>query len=501
MAISQVTEVVIIRNKVLTEIARMAYNGSLDKDIGSMPDTIVSEAGPRYRCCIHKERAVLRQRINLTLSQSLELTQAEAAAGALAGEIEDMPFIHVLPEACDQCPIDKFLVTDACRNCLAHNCINSCPKKAILVVQNRAYIDKTRCVECGLCKKSCQYGAIIEISRPCERVCAVKAIIAGSDRKAVINQDKCVECGACREACPFGAISDRSLVVQVIQQIKSGKQVYAILAPAFAGHFGARTKPGQLINAIRQLGFHAVQEVAYGADIVSIKEANEFLATVPAQRPYMTSSCCPAFVALVEKHFPDMTDCISSTVSPMLAMAQIIKNSNPEAVIVFIGPCIAKKSEARRNSALVDFVLTFEELDAMLAGKGIDISTLDDSEFQSAASTTANAFACAGGVANAVQAAVAGLAPAVTVKAHSTAGLDECANALKQIRSGTLEANFLEGMSCVGGCIGGPAGLANVRVAGRLVAAFANSSAAKSALTNKAAQADSEQPGHWHRQS
>ncbi len=500
MAISQVTEVVRIRSKVLAEIARMAYAGSLEKDISSMMDIIVSEAGPRYRCCVHKERAVLRQRINLTLSQSLNLTQEEAAAGALAGEIEDMPFIHVLPEACDQCPIDKFLVTDACRNCLAHNCINSCPKKAILVVQNRAYIDKTRCVECGLCKKSCQYGAIIEISRPCERVCAVKAIIAGSDRKAVINQDKCVECGACREACPFGAISDRSLLVQVIQQIKSGKQVYAMLAPAFAGHFGAKTRPGQMINALKQLGFHAVQEVAYGADIVSIKEADEFLETVPAQRPYMTSSCCPAFVALAEKHFADMTACISSTVSPMLAMAQIVKKNNPEAVIVFIGPCIAKKSEARSNSDLVDFALTFEELDAMFSGKGIDLSAVADSEFQSAASTTANAFACAGGVAKAVLAAVAGLDPEVKVKAHSAEGLDECANALKQLRSGTLDANFLEGMSCVGGCIGGPAGLANARVAGKLVAVFAKSSPAKSALNNRAAQADSEQAGHWHRQ-
>ncbi|HWR42722.1 4Fe-4S dicluster domain-containing protein [Sporomusa sp.] len=499
MPVSQVTEVVRIRSKVLAEIARMAYEDCLERDIGSMMDTIVSEAGPRYRCCVHKEKAVLRQRINLTLSQPLHLTQEEAAAGALAGEIEDMPFIHVLPEACDQCPIDKFLVTDACRNCLAHNCINSCPKKAIMVVQNRAYIDKTRCVECGLCKKSCQYGAIIEISRPCERVCSVQAIIAGSDRKAVIDQDKCVECGACREACPFGAIGDRSLLVQVIQQIKTGKQVYAILAPAFAGHFGAKTKPGQMINAIRQLGFHEVKEVAYGADIVTIKEANEFLETVPEQRPFMTSSCCPAFVALVEKHFADMKDMVSSTVSPMLAIAQIIKNSNPEAVIVFIGPCIAKKSEARNHSDLVDFALTFEEIDAMLTGKGIELSTVAESEFQSAASTTGNAFACAGGVAKAVQAAVAGLDPEATVKAHSAEGLENCANALKLIRSGKMEVNFLEGMSCTGGCIGGPAGLANARVASKLVATFAKNSTVKSALNNRPAQSDSEQPGHWHR--
>lgn len=496
--LSQATEVVRIRNKVLEEICKMTYEDRLERDIVSVMDIIVSEEGPRYRCCVHKEKAVLRQRINLTLSQALDITQEEAATAALAGNIEEMPLVRVLPEACDQCPIDKYLVTDACRNCLAHNCIHSCPKKAIMVVQNRAYIDKSRCVECGLCKKSCQYGAIIEISRPCERACPMKAIIAGGDRKAVIDQGKCVECGACREACPFGAVEDSSVIVQVIREILAGKQVHAMIAPAFAGHFGPRTKPGQIVDVIKQLGFYDVKEVAYGADIVTINEAREFLDTVPKKRPFMTSSCCPAFVSMVEKHFPNVKDMVSSTVSPMVATARLIKEYNPDAVTVFIGPCIAKKAEARKHANLVDYALTFEELAAMMKGKGIEIDVVLDNGFESAASSTANGFACAGGVMKAVQAAVASLDSTVKIQPLNVEGLENCAEAINQIGSGKLQVNFLEGMSCHGGCIGGPGGLANVRVANKMVDNFAKESKLSNAMENKPARIDSEKAGHWH---
>lgn len=496
--ISQATEVVRIRNKVLEEISKMTFEDRLERDVTSVMDIIVSEDGPRYRCCVHKEKAVLRQRINLTLSQPLDITQEEAATAALAGKVDEMPLVRVLPEACDQCPIDKYLVTDACRNCLAHNCIHSCPKKAIMVVQNRAYIDKSRCVECGLCKRSCQYGAIIEVSRPCERACAVKAIIAGGDRKAVIDQEKCVECGACREACPFGAVEDSSVIVQVIREILAGKQVYAMLAPAFAGHFGPRTKPGQMVDVVKQLGFYDVQEVAYGADIVTINEAKEFLETVPKERAFMTSSCCPAFVSMVEKHFPDVKTAVSSTVSPMVATARLIKENNPDAITVFIGPCIAKKAEARKYAELVDYALTFEELAAMIKGKGLEIDFVPDNGFQSVASSTANGFACAGGVAKAVQAAIASLDPEAAVNPLNAEGLENCAEVINQLTSGKVQANFLEGMSCPGGCIGGPGGLANVRVASKMVDNFAKESTTANAMGNKPARIDCEKIGHWH---
>ncbi|MBP2636169.1 MAG: [FeFe] hydrogenase, group [Firmicutes bacterium] len=499
MPLTQTTEVVRIRSKLLEEIAKMAYAGQLEKDVTGIMDNIVSEAGPRYRCCVHKERAVLRQRINCTLSQPLDISQEEAVAEALAGKVAEVPVLSVLPEACDQCPIDKYLVTDACRNCLAHNCINSCPKKAIMVVQNRAYIDKSRCVECGLCKKACQYGAIIEISRPCERACAVGAIVAGGDRKAIIDKEKCVECGMCREGCPFGAISDSSVIVQVIRQILKGKRVYAMLAPAFVGHFGPRTKPGQIVSAVKKLGFHAVTEVSYGADIVTLKEAEEFLETVPSQRPVMTTSCCPAFVSMIEKHFPDVKDKVSTTVSPMVATARVIKENDPEAITVFVGPCIAKKAEARKYAGLVDYTLTFEEVDAMITGKGMDMDLMLDEGFESIASGTGNGFACAGGVAQAVKASVASINPEAVVEPFSAQGLENCVEAVKLIRCGKFEANLLEGMSCNGGCIGGPGTLGNARVAGKLVDNFAKQAATANAISNEAAKTDSEKLGHMHR--
>ena len=283
---AQVTEVTKIRRKVLSELARFAYDGTLKENINSIVYSVVTEDGPRYRCCVHKERAVLKDRINLALSQPIFTPLEEAAQNALEGNRADTPVITIMPEACDQCPIDKFLVTDACRNCMAHNCIASCPRKAIMVVQNRAYIDKTKCVECGLCKQSCQYGAIIEISRPCERACDLGAIKADQKRKAAIDYQKCVQCGSCKVNCPFGAISDQSAIVQVIQEIKSNKKVYAMLAPAFIGQFGPKVNPGQVMNALKQLGFDEVQEVSFGADIVTIEETKEFIETVPKERAF-----------------------------------------------------------------------------------------------------------------------------------------------------------------------------------------------------------------------
>lgn len=349
---SKVTEVIKIRRRVLAEIARMTFAGTLQEDIRSVLQ-VVSESGPRYRCCIHKERAVLKERINLALNQPLQTKLEESAANALAGQVADLPIITVLPEACDQCPIDKFMVTDACRNCVAHNCITRCPRKAIMIVNNRAYIDQSLCIECGMCKRSCPYSAIIEISRPCERACDLGAINAGSDRRATIDESKCVDCGACKIACPFGAIDDRSYLVQMITALKDpSKRVYAILAPAFIGQFGPKLKHGQVMSAIKRLGFHEVVEVSYGADITTIEETREFIETVPSQRSFMTTSCCPAFVDLIEKHLPELKENMSTAFSPMLCGGSAIKNNDPEALVAFIGLLSQKNAKPLAIQAL-----------------------------------------------------------------------------------------------------------------------------------------------------
>lgn len=496
---SQVTEVVKIRRKVLAEIARMAFAGTLQDSIADVLKTVVTETGPRYRCCVHKERAVLKDRAKLALSQPIDSDLEQAAEKAVAGHISDMPVITVLPEACDQCPIDKFLVTDACRNCVAHNCINSCNKKAIMVVNNRAYIDQSKCVECGLCKRSCPYSAIIEISRPCERACDLNAINAGADRRAVIDYDKCVECGACKIACPFGAIGDRSTIVQLIQELKNqDRRVYAILAPAFIGQFGLKVKPGQVIQAIRQLGFHEVSEVAFGADITTIEETKEFASTVPADRPFMTTSCCPAYVGLIEKHMPQLKEMVSSTVSPMIATGKWIKYRDPDAVVVFVGPCVAKKREAIKYPGIIDFVMTFEEMAAMLVGRGINVTETEEAEYQTVASRDGNAFARAGGLVQAVVDAAAHMAPDLQVKPHRCEGLGNCRAALQQIKEGKLDANFFEGMACTGGCVGGPGTLTDYRVTTRLVDSHANTAKKTASPENNAAVDEINKIASWH---
>lgn len=495
---SQVTEVVKLRRKVLTEIARLTFADELIDHISDILNTVVTEDGPRYRCCIHKERAVLQERIKLALSQPANVSLETAAQDALNGSVADMPIVQVMPIACDQCPIDKFLVTNACRNCLAHHCINSCPKKAIMVVQNRAYIDKAKCIECGLCKKSCPYGAIIEVNRPCEGACDLKAITAGSDRRALIDYDKCVQCGGCKTACPFGAIIDRSEIVQLIQALKSGKRVYAVMAPAFIGQFGAKVQPSQVISALKQVGFQDVYEASYGADIVTIEETTEFLQSVPDQRPFMTTSCCPAFVGMVEKHLSDFNDTVSSTVSPMIATGKVIKKNDSESVTVFIGPCIAKKSEAAHYAGVIDFAITFEELACIMVGAGINITAVEEVDHKTTASLTANDFARAGGVVQAVIRHAEKVSSDTVIKAHRAEGLNNCKMALLQMKANKIDANFFEGMACSGGCVGGPGVLTNPKVTGKLVETYASGAEYKTASENKSVVDTLNKGGHWH---
>ncbi|MEG6585570.1 4Fe-4S dicluster domain-containing protein [Dendrosporobacter sp. 1207_IL3150] len=495
---SQVTEVVKLRRKVLAEIARMTFAGELINNVEEILNTVVTEDGPRYRCCIHKERAVLQSRIKLALSQPASITLKSAAQNAYEGQAADMPMIHVMSEACDQCPIDKFIVTNACRNCLAHHCINSCPKKAIMVVQNRAYIDKNKCVECGLCKKSCPYSAIIEVNRPCESACDIKAITAGSDRRALINYEKCVQCGGCKTACPFGAITDRSVIVQLIQALKADKKVYAIVAPAFVGQFGAKVQPNQVISALKKLGFYDVYEASYGADIVTVEETREYIESVPEKRSFMTTSCCPAFVDMIDKHLPEMTSAISSTVSPMIATGKVIKELDSDIVTVFIGPCIAKKAEAAKYSGVIDLVLTFEELACIMVGAGINIAAVEETEYKTHASSTGNNFARAGGVVQAVIKHAEKLDGNVVIKPHRAEGLSNCKVSLLQLKAGKIDANFFEGMACAGGCVGGPGVLINSKVTGKLIENYAATSECKTASENKDAMDILNKGGHWH---
>lgn len=464
----QVNEVTKIRRKVLTETARLQWNGRLLKDVDQLPEQLTAEHEHRYRCCEFKEKAIYAERIKLAMGLSLTPEHAKKRLSTLArhslahSHEKNRSQVEVIDIACDGCPIDKYFITNACRNCLGHNCQQACRRGAISIVGNQAYIDQSRCVECGLCRKACKYGAILEVHRPCEAACPVNAITADQERKAYIDQEKCTDCGNCMVSCPFGAISDHSQLLKIIDWLKGDEKTIAMVAPAVIGQMGQKEKLGPLFQALKQLGFDRTEEVSFGADLVALGESEEFVRRVPEGDPYLLSSCCPAFVKLVKTHRPDQANHISTMVSPMAALAKVLKKEMPDSKVVFIGPCVAKKREAM-ESKVVDGVLTFEELAALFVAADINLATMEAvPEEASKASKDGQGFAAAGGVRDAMIKGLQRFEP-VDFRGGSAQGLDECLAQLKLLEKSESPFNFLEGMACSGGCLGGPGVLVDTR--------------------------------------
>lgn len=383
---------------------------------------------------------------------------AERVKAAMGYDATNPNVIEVIDIACDECPVSGYEVTDACRGCLSHRCEDACPRGAISFDRNqKARIDKSKCVDCGACAKVCPYGAIRNHRRPCENACKVKAIGRGPENSAVIDNEKCIACGACVYQCPFGAITDKSYILDVIDLIRRSRRggayrVYAIVAPAIAGQFSYAAL-GQVIHGIRLLGFTDVMEAALGADMAALSEAEELVA-----RGVMTSSCCPAFVDYVRKNFPDLAPLISHTPSPMALMGRYIKEKDPSAKTVFVGPCTAKKMEFRRAEVrpYIDAVLTFEELQALFDSRDLELTELPEEPLPTGASYYGRIFAREGGLTEALRGALAETGHGdFPLDALSCDGLDACRMALVKLSKHLTNANFIEGMACGGGCIGG----------------------------------------------
>lgn len=428
-------EVQKVKHEVLEMIARYAFNGNLIEHISLIPEAVNPGPEGRFRCCIYHERAITAERIQMTLGGN--------------GHPEEI--VEVLGSACDHCLVERFVVTETCRGCLAHRCVSVCPVEAIAMRDGKAYIDPKKCIECGKCHQVCPYSAIADVRRPCVRGCKSKAIHVDENKKAVIDYDLCIDCGACVYNCPFGAIQDKSEILPVIDAILEGKSVYAMLAPAFATQF-QHVDLEQVITGIKAVGFRDVIEVALGADLVIKHEAEEVVSAIKNSEK-ITTSCCPSFVNYIEKKYPELKKYISKTISPMVATSKIIKEIDPEGITVFIGPCIAKKQEKNRSGE-VDFVLTFEELSAIIDAKNIVLEEQIPSPLNNA-SQYGRAFAASEGVSNAV-AYYTKTYLDQTINAQVCDGIEACDKALRLLKVGRLEADLIEGMSCQGGCIKGP---------------------------------------------
>ena len=434
------TKVQYLKYRVLCEVARLAWTDELLENVLDIPKTIVPGKTPTMRCCVYKERAILSERVKI----------------AMGGDKENPNVIQVIDIACDECPAAGYEVTSNCRGCLAHRCKSTCPKGAIWFDDKReAHIDKSKCVDCGQCAKVCPYSAIVNRQRPCQLACKVKAITVTGDSAAEIDESKCIQCGACVYMCPFGAIMDKTYILDVIDMIKRSEEnkkykVYALVAPAISCQFSG-VKLGQVVSAIKQLGFHTVVEAALGADMVALDETREL-----AEKGFLTSSCCPGFVKYVNSQFPALAQYVSHNPSPMAALAKYIKDTTPGAKVVFIGPCTAKKAEAQLESVkpYVDAVMTFEELQALIDSKEIDMPSLEEDVLDNA-SYYGRIFARSGGLTDAVGQAVKELGLDFSVKAAVCNGIEECRVALLKKSKNVLPENFIEGMACVGGCIGG----------------------------------------------
>ena len=435
------TKVQHLKYKVLREVARLAWNGTLYENLIDIPKTIIPGKQATHRCCVYKERAILGERVKI----------------AMGGDKENDNIIEVIDIACDECPVGGYSVTDACRGCLAHRCEDVCKFGAISFDHNRvAHIDKSKCKECGACAKVCPFTAIVHRKRPCQNACKVKAISMDENRAAKIDNNKCIQCGSCVYQCPFGAISDKSYIVRAIDILKEasgaedGHKVYAIVAPSISSQFSYASL-GQVISGLSELGFHDVLPAALGADMVALDEAREL-----SEKGFITSSCCPAFVKYIRNAFPQLADNISHNPSPMVALAKFIKEKDKGAKVIFIGPCIAKKAEAQLDEAkpYVDTVLTFEELQALYDSRDIDIKSLEEREL-SGASFYGRIFARTGGLTEAAAQAMKEQSIDFEIKPAVCDGIEACRTALLKKSKGVLDANFIEGMACIGGCIGG----------------------------------------------
>lgn len=454
----------LIRRELMVHLVRAFDGGRLEEEIDRIPVRMRPRGGPCSRSSVWHDRAVLKYRLMALMGFSCEDETDEART--LRSYLEEMKEappprgdpLTVCSAGCDGCRERAFMVTDNCRGCFARPCEWNCPAKAVAVERMHASIDNGRCIRCGKCAQACPYRAIVEVTVPCEAACPVGAIRKNEVGQARIDFSKCIFCGACFSACPFSAIMEKSQLVQLLHALRNGEKITAVVAPSAAWQFQGTVE--QLFTAIRGLGFDDTIEVARGAELTTEHEAREFVERQKAGGRLMTTSCCPSWVNLARKHIPEIVPFVSETPSPMAYAADIARERRPANKVAFIGPCIAKRDEALRRGS-VDYVVSFEELGAVFAARGIVPADLAPARLDRPAHEDARNYAKSCGVTESVLLGLAHELPEdFRLDAKYVDGLDR--RSVMQLRlyaSGRLPCNFLEVMSCRGGCVNGPCSL------------------------------------------
>lgn len=327
----------------------------------------------------------------------------------------------------------------------------------LLNPQNYAPVIKLEKCECGSkldskCIKGCKFGALISGN--------------DGDGDIIIDKEKCTGCGVCISSCNKGNFRPNKELIPVINTIRSNNShVYALIAPAFIGQLSNSVSPGQIRAAFKKAGFAGMIEVALFADILTLKEALEFDRRIKTSKDFqLTSCCCPIWISMIRKIYKQLTPHIPASVSPMIACGRAVKLLHPNSTTVFIGPCLAKRAEARENDIkdAIDYVLTFNEIKDLFDMLSIDLNDMENLE-KNHSSKSGRIYARAGGVSEAVSDTLKRIQRHgnISIKSRKADGIKECKEMINDLVSGKTSENFFEGMGCKGGCVGGPRAILN----------------------------------------
>ena len=469
---TQFNNVVEIRRTILQMLAQLMYDGNVMEKIDRLPYDMYPKGTQHTRCCIHKARAVAKYKAMAIMGINLDDEKDEfdnlSHYAKLAKEREKSTevMLTVVDEACSSCVKSSYIVTNLCRSCTAHPCTFACKKKAMIKTEHsQAHIDTTQCINCGLCMQACPYHAIIFQPIPCEEACPVGAISKREDGVEHIDPEKCIYCGKCMVACPFGAIFEKSFMFEIMTAIKEGKEVLAMVAPSLGGQFNQPY--GKVLTAIKKLGFTDVIEVAKGANMTTENETREFEERMEKGEKFMTTSCCAAWRELYKKHLPEIQPYVSDALTPMGYTAKWLRETKKDAILVFVSPCVGKRSECHANPD-VNYVLSYEELEALIKAAGIDIASCEETVLDEHILGHGRGFAMVAGVTASVKATAKD--PSIINEVVIDGLTKQNIRELKMwAKKGEAPGNFIEVMSCPGGCVNGCDTIALPKTAARQI--------------------------------